>query len=60
MTMIPWGDHRARIDGNSSELLVAEILRSAGTGLSDFRVEEQELVATPDGDYRIDITGWRP
>jgi len=52
----PWNDHRARVDGKELELFVADILRSLGEGLSDFRLEEQEVIAADDGVYRIDVT----
>lgn len=56
MTIPPTGDHRANVDGKQFEMFVADALRSLGAGLDDFRLEEQELVVTDDGRYRIDIT----
>jgi restriction system protein len=56
MTILPTGDHRARVDGKQFETFVADVLRSLGAELDDFRLEEQELVVTDDGRYRIDIT----
>lgn len=38
------------------ERLVAELLREAGRDLPDFRLEQQEIVKAPDGQYRIDVT----
>jgi len=55
-TMLPWENHRANIDGSDLERLVVDLLTEAGQSLPDFRVEHQELVATPDGQYRIDVT----
>jgi restriction system protein len=56
MSIAPWGDHRAKIDGAEFERLVAELLREAGRDLPDFRIEQQEMVSTHDGQYRIDVT----
>jgi restriction system protein len=56
MTIPPTGDHRARVDGKQFETFVADVLRSLGGELRDFRLEEQELVLADDGRYRIDIT----
>lgn len=52
----PSDDHRARIDGSAFEQLVVGFLTEAGRNLQDFRIEHQELVRGPDGDYRIDVT----
>src|SRR5262245_54517289 len=52
----PTGDHRASIDGREFERFVAQALRDLGTGLTDFRLGEQEVVKTADGSYRIDVT----
>lgn len=56
MTIPPSADHRASVDGKQFEAFVADVLRSLGDGLDDFRLEEQELVVANDGRYRIDIT----
>jgi len=56
MAITPWGDHRAKIDGVEFERLVADLLREAGRDLPGFRLEQQEIVRTPDGQYRIDVT----
>jgi restriction system protein len=56
MSIAPWGDHRAKVDGADFERLVAELLREAGRDLPDFRLEQQEMLSTHDGQYRIDVT----
>jgi len=56
MPIAPWGDHRAKVDGAEFERVVAELLREAGRDLSDFRLEQQQMVSTHDGQYRIDVT----
>jgi restriction system protein len=56
MHLLPWDDHRARIDGSDLERLVFELLTEAGSHLPDFRIERQESVTTADGQYRIDVT----
>jgi restriction system protein len=55
MRIIPWADHRAKVDGAEFERLVAELLREAGRDLPDFRLEKQELIRAHDGQYRIDV-----
>lgn len=56
MPIAPWGDHRAKVDGAEFERIVAELLREAGRDLPDFRLEQQEMIRTHDGQYRIDVT----
>jgi len=56
MTIAPSGDHRAKIDGATFERLVLDLLAEAGRDLPGFRIEHQDLVPAPDGQYRIDIT----
>src|SRR2546428_1483818 len=56
MPLLPWEDSRAKIDGSALEKLVVDVLTEAGQSLTSFRVEHQELIVTPDGQYRIDVT----
>ncbi len=56
MSIPPWGDHRAKVDGVEFERLVVDHLREASRNQPDFRLEQQEKVRTPDGQYRIDVT----
>jgi restriction system protein len=56
MSLLPWSDHRAKLDGAEFERVVAEILTEMGRGLPGFRVERQDLITAADGQYRIDVT----
>jgi restriction system protein len=56
MPIPPWGDRRSKIDATEFEQFVADLIAEAGRDMAGFRVEHQELVRTPDGNYRIDVT----
>ena len=53
---MPLGEGRTAIDGAEFERLVAALLMEAGRGLPEFRIDQQESVRAPDGQYRIDVT----
>jgi restriction system protein len=56
MVIPPWADRRSQIEAAEFERVVSALLTEAGRDLAGFRVEHRELVRTPDGDYRIDVT----
>ena len=56
MSLAPWSDRPSKLDGAEFEQVVSEILASMGRGLPDFRVERQEVIVAPDGQYRIDVS----
>jgi restriction system protein len=56
VTFAPWSDRPSKLDGAEFERVVEEMLTSMGRGLPDFRVERQELIVAPDGQYRIDLS----
>jgi restriction system protein len=47
---------RPALSGKEFEQLVTGWLRECGASLPDFRVESQELITAPDGNYRIDVS----
>jgi restriction system protein len=49
----PWEDRRCQIDPAEFQRVVSALLAEAGRGLAEFRVEQRELIRTPDGNYRI-------
>ena len=54
--MIPWDEHRATVTPAEYERVVGELLAAVGRDLPAFQVQNQELIDTPEGGYRIDVT----